>query len=41
MAEQIITMLRETRVCHAQGASIAEVCKRVQIADQTYCRWRK
>ena len=40
-AEQIITMLREAEVRQAQGASIAEVCKQLQITDQTYYRWRK
>jgi transposase-like protein len=40
-AEQIITMLREAEVRQAQGASILEVCKQLQITDQTYYRWRK
>ena len=40
-AEQIITMLREAEVRQSQGASIREVCKQLQITDQTYYRWRK
>ena len=39
--EQIITMLREAEVKQAQGASIREVCKQLQITDQTYYRWRR
>ena len=40
-ADQIIAMLREAEVRQAQGASIAEACKQLQITDQTYYRWRK
>jgi len=40
-AEQIITMLREAEVRQSQGASVREVCKQLQITDQTYYRWRK
>jgi transposase-like protein len=40
-AEQIITKLREAEVRQAQGASIREVCKQLEITDQTYYRWRR
>ncbi len=40
-AEQIISMLREAEVEQAQGATIAQVTKKLGITDQTYYRWRK
>ncbi len=40
-AEDIIHKLREADVLLAQGSSIANVCKQLGIADQTYYRWRK
>lgn len=40
-AEQIITKLREAEVRQSQGASIREVCKQLEITDQTYYRWRR
>ena len=40
-AEQIITKLREAEVALAQGQSVAQVCKRLEVAEQTYYRWRK
>jgi len=39
--EQIITRLREAEVALAQGRSVAQVCKRLEVAEQTYYRWRK
>ena len=40
-AEQIISKLREAEVRQSQGASIREVCKQLEITDQTYYRWRR
>jgi len=40
-AEQIIQNLREAEVLLAQGKTIAQVCKKIGITDQTYYRWRK
>jgi len=40
-AEQIIQNLREAEVLLAQGQTIAQVCKKIGITDQTYYRWRK
>ena len=34
-------MLREAEVALAQGQSVAQVCKRLEVAEQTYYRWRK
>ncbi len=39
--EQIIQHLRECEVLLAQGRTIAQVCKKIGITDQTYYRWRK
>jgi transposase-like protein len=40
-AEQIVAKLREAEVQQAKGQSIAEVCRGLGIAEQTYYRWRK
>jgi len=40
-AEQIIQHLREAEVLLAQGQTIAQVCKKIGITDQTFYRWRK
>ena len=39
--EYIIQNLREAEVLLAQGKTIAQVCRKVGITDQTYYRWRK
>ena len=39
-AEQIILKLREAEVELAQGTSVGLVCKKLEIAEQTYYRWR-
>ena len=39
--EQIITMLREAEVLLAQGQNVAEISRKLGIAQQTYYRWRK
>lgn len=38
--EQIVAKLREAEKLQAQGMTIAQVCKRLQISDQTFFRWR-
>ena len=38
--EQIVARLREAEKLQAQGLTIAQVCKRLQISDQTFFRWR-
>jgi putative transposase len=40
-AEEIVNKLREADVELAQGASIAQACRKIGITDQTYYRWRK
>ena len=39
--EQIITKLREVEVLQSQGMSIEEAARKLDIASQTYYRWRK
>ena len=40
-AEQIIQNLREAEAPLAQGTTIAQVCKKIGITEQTYYRWKK
>ncbi len=40
-AEQIIIKLRETEVGLAQGQTVGQVCKKIEVTEQTYYRWRK
>jgi len=40
-SEQIIIHLREAEVELAKGQTTAEVCRKLGITEQTYCRWRK
>jgi putative transposase len=39
--EQIISKLREAEVVLAQGKTTAEVCRALNVSEQTYYRWRK
>jgi putative transposase len=38
--EQIVAKLREAEKLQAQGSTIAQVCKRLGISEQTFYRWR-
>jgi putative transposase len=38
--EQIIRKLREADVELAGGATVADVCRKLGVSEQTYCRWR-
>jgi putative transposase len=40
-AEEIILKLREAEVALAQGQSVKQVCKHLEVTEQTYYRWRK
>ena len=40
-AEQIINKLREAEVLISKGVGIPEICKKLEIHEQTYYRWRK
>ena len=39
--EQVIGKLREAEVELAKGKTVAEVCRKLAITEQTYYRWRK
>ncbi len=39
--EQIIGKLREVELLASQGTGIAEACKKINVTEQTYYRWRK
>ena len=39
--EQIINKLRQAEVMLNQGATVEEVCRKIDIIDQTFYRWRK
>ena len=39
--EKIIQRLREVEVLCAEGATIAEACRKIGVTEQTYYRWRK
>ncbi|MBU0769639.1 MAG: transposase [Proteobacteria bacterium] len=38
--EKIISMLREAEVGLSQGLTVGKVCRRLEISEQTYYRWR-
>jgi putative transposase len=38
--EQIIAKLREAEKLQADGVTIPQTCKKLQISDQTFYRWR-
>ena len=40
-AEQIISKLRITEVETAKGQSIGQVCRKLEISEQTYYKWRR
>ena len=39
-AEQIVAKLREADVALGKGEKVPEVCKQLEISQQTYYRWR-
>ena len=39
--EQIVKMLREAEAELAQGLTVEEVCRQLQISDATYYNWKK
>jgi putative transposase len=39
--EQIIANLREAEVLLGKGQALADVCRQLNIAENTYYRWRK
>ena len=40
-AEAIIAKLREAEVEQARGQTVAQACKKIEVTEQTYYRWRK
>ena len=40
-AEQVIRKLRQAEVWLSQGQSMELVCKKLEVTEQTYYRWRK
>jgi transposase-like protein len=40
-AEQIIQKLREAEIVLAQGQPVGAACKKIEVTEQTYYRWRK
>ncbi len=39
--EQIVKLLREAEAKLAQGQTVDEVCRQLEISDATYYNWRK
>ena len=39
--EQIIKKLREAEVLFSNGESVEQVCRKLEISNVTYYRWRK
>ena len=39
--DQIVTKLRDADRALSQGVSIPELCKQLEISEQTYYRWRQ
>ena len=40
-AEQIIMKLREAEVLLNQGQTVKQVCRSLEVSEQTYYRWRR
>ena len=40
-AEQVVNLLRQVEVGVANGKSMTQACREVEIVEQTYYRWRK
>ncbi len=39
--EDIIGKLREAEIMLAQGSTVADICRRIGVTEQSYYRWRK
>ena len=39
--EQIINKIREVEILLSKGATVGEACKKIEVTEQTYYRWRK
>lgn len=40
-AQKIVAKLRQADVELAKGIPVAQICKKLEISEQTYYRWRK
>ena len=38
---QVVAKLRQADVLIGQGKSVPEVCKEIEVSEQTYYRWRQ
>ena len=39
--EQIITKLRKVEALTAEGSTVAQAVKQIEVSEQTYYRWKK
>ena len=39
--EQIITKLREAEILSSKGMRVSEICREIEVTENTYYRWRK
>lgn len=39
--DQIIHKLREAEIALSQGRTVKDVCRQLEVTEQTYYRWRK
>ena len=39
--DQIVSKLRKANVELGKGKKVPEVCKELEVTEQTYCRWRQ
>ena len=39
--EKIIEMLREAEVALAPGMKVGEICRKLEVSEQSYDRWRR
>ena len=40
-AEEIVRKLRDAEIAQSEGKTIAQICKQLEISEQTYHRWKK
>ena len=40
-AEEIVNMPRQAEVELSKGSTVAQMCKQIGVADQTYYKWRR
>jgi transposase-like protein len=40
-AEQIISKIREAEVILGSGGTLSQACRKIEVCEQTYYRWRK